>query len=748
MGTQRLSSSFRVRLLVIVTTVAALSAVIGGPPGAGPSTAAADIATIREYPIPTPNADIYGPFADPTGIQSGDITRGPDGNVWFTEELSQRVGRITPAGVVTEFAVPGQVLAGIATGPDGNLWIVDSAGTIFKMNPAGSILATFAVPHPADCVDDHQLSQIVAGPDAALWFTDEACSRVYRITTAGAITDFPVRPLDYTRPNAITVGPDGNLWFTEFGGDADSRISIGRLTPGGMLSEFKAPAVDMVPTSITAGPDGNLWFTDVSGVTGHGNQIWRVTPSGVFTAFPISAAGVTSITTGPDGKLWYTAYLGDQIGRLDPATGEVLTDIRVPTPEAGPVSIVTGADGKLWFHEARANQIGSIDPATVKPNPAPCLVITKNTTLTHDIGPCAGSGIVVAADNVTLDLAGHKVKGANLHRDIAGGIRLPARHGVVVKGPGTVTGFDSGIVLQGGGGNTIRGVTVRDNIGPLDIFANLGDGIVIFNSSDNRIIGNRVIHNGVYDGIGILGQGSNNNHVQNNLVRDTVDPAPHFSGGSGVGVGVIVNGFLDPNDPRRGESLSANNVVGNIIEGSASNGLSLLSNRNARIADNVVRHNGFEPDGSPGRFFPGNGIGVQHLAMAEADTRDLIENNVISGNLANGIEIGNSEDLPTDNVIRNNVSTGNALDPVSRPNARDLKDHNPDCDHDIWRANVWGSGGFDPPCTTIGGHPAPGTPPVSSAAAPAPVASSAPASAPPARLQSCGRCEPTGHSTP
>src|SRR5262249_12260291 len=38
------------------------------------------------------------------------ITRGPDGNLWFIETLADRIGRITPAGVVTEFS------AGITTG--------------------------------------------------------------------------------------------------------------------------------------------------------------------------------------------------------------------------------------------------------------------------------------------------------------------------------------------------------------------------------------------------------------------------------------------------------------------------------------------------------------------------------------------------------------------------------------------------------------------------------------------------------
>jgi len=37
---------------------------------------------------------------------------------------------------------------------------------------------------------------------------------------------------------------------------------------------------------------------------------------------------------------------------------------------------------------------------------APCLVVTQSTTLTGDVGPCSGHGIVVAADNITLNLGG------------------------------------------------------------------------------------------------------------------------------------------------------------------------------------------------------------------------------------------------------------------------------------------------------------------------------------------------------
>ena len=50
--------------------------------------------TFTEYPVPTPNSV-------PT-----EITSGPDGNLWFTERNAGKIGRITTAGVITEFSPP------------------------------------------------------------------------------------------------------------------------------------------------------------------------------------------------------------------------------------------------------------------------------------------------------------------------------------------------------------------------------------------------------------------------------------------------------------------------------------------------------------------------------------------------------------------------------------------------------------------------------------------------------------------
>ena len=77
------------------------------------------------------------------------ITAGPDGNLWFTEHFAGRIGRITPDGIVTEFADGigtwgggfrnPNWLGGITAGPDGNLWFADSGGLVGRITPAGVI---------------------------------------------------------------------------------------------------------------------------------------------------------------------------------------------------------------------------------------------------------------------------------------------------------------------------------------------------------------------------------------------------------------------------------------------------------------------------------------------------------------------------------------------------------------------------------------------------------------------------------
>ena len=178
-----------------------------------------------------------------------DIVVGPDGNLWFTEaEPPNRIGRITTAGVRTELRLPlGGYSLGIASGSDGNLWVTQvNQGRIGRMTPSGT-LTQFAVPFPPGA--------ITSGPDGNLWFVAESGNTIGRITPAGVITVFEV-PTPVAGLSGITAGPDGNIWFTE-----RTANKIGRITLGGVITEFPL-APGSSPDGITSGPDNAVWFTE------------------------------------------------------------------------------------------------------------------------------------------------------------------------------------------------------------------------------------------------------------------------------------------------------------------------------------------------------------------------------------------------------------------------------------------------------------------------------------------------------
>src|SRR5262249_9746672 len=131
-------------------------------------------------------------FALPTANSVPDgITREPDGNLWFTEFTSNKIGRITPAGEVTEFSQglsPGGNPSYITAGPDGNLWFTEaSTGRIGRITPAG-VITEFAIPNAAGQLAATAFG-ITAGPDGNLRFT-EPSGAIGRITTAAVATLF------------------------------------------------------------------------------------------------------------------------------------------------------------------------------------------------------------------------------------------------------------------------------------------------------------------------------------------------------------------------------------------------------------------------------------------------------------------------------------------------------------------------------------------------------------------------------
>jgi streptogramin lyase len=282
------------------------------------------------------------------------ITTGPDGALWFAEAKGGNIGRITTAGVITEYAVSTSgTLGGITTGPDGALWFTRNAGGPSAVGriTTGGVITEYGIPGLSFP------NRIATGPDGALWFTDFGGppNKIRRITTTGVITEYTISLTNGSGGLlgilGITTGPDGALWFTELWANR-----IGRITTAGVITEYAIPTPDGQPSEITTGPDGALWFTENTS-----NKIGRITTAGAITEYtlPTQDTRPIGITTGPDGALWFTegGNNTNKVGRI--TTAGVITEYVVPTADNSKVNgIVAGPDGALWFTETAGNKIG------------------------------------------------------------------------------------------------------------------------------------------------------------------------------------------------------------------------------------------------------------------------------------------------------------------------------------------------------------------------------------------------------
>lgn len=141
------------------------------------------------------------------------IASGPDGNLWYTLQNANKIGRVTPQGKITEYDVPTQ-----------------------GSRPFG----------------------IAAGPDGNIWFTEESGNKIGRFDPkdpSGTMREFPV-PSKGARPMAIESGHDGSLWFNEYGANRIARIGV-----DGAVTEFYLPTPDSGPARVALGSDGKIWYT-------------------------------------------------------------------------------------------------------------------------------------------------------------------------------------------------------------------------------------------------------------------------------------------------------------------------------------------------------------------------------------------------------------------------------------------------------------------------------------------------------
>jgi virginiamycin B lyase len=139
--------------------------------------------TVAEFPIPA------------LGSSPAGIALGPERDMWFTEPGVGKIGRVTPEGLIAEFAAP-TVEGPIGLGPDGNMWFLENTGeenALGRITPAG-MLTSFSPIVPGNSL------AMAPGADGEIWLA--GWNAMYRFT-------IPYVPADITPPAVLGAPVEG-----------------------------------------------------------------------------------------------------------------------------------------------------------------------------------------------------------------------------------------------------------------------------------------------------------------------------------------------------------------------------------------------------------------------------------------------------------------------------------------------------------------------------------------------------------
>ena len=218
--------------------------------------------------MPTPNASPWG------------IVAGLDGNLWFTEYLAGKIGRITPAGVITEYDLPvaGAFPSAIAVGPDGHLWYTEYQGNAIGKLTLGP-----------DLVQVHGDGTVTASVETAISIsaTPSVSFRTLAIGETAIAAPNPASVRVTTNSSGYTLG----VSRTPFTGGADIPLTVSvTAPPTDLLSGAFAFTPLAGPTSIPT--DGTLTVgARLSGSAMTGDEwtpVYRIGP------IPLRPSGPTS----------------------------------------------------------------------------------------------------------------------------------------------------------------------------------------------------------------------------------------------------------------------------------------------------------------------------------------------------------------------------------------------------------------------------------------------------------------------
>jgi large repetitive protein len=340
----------------------------------------------------------------------------------------------------------------------------------------------------------------------------------------------------------------------------------------------------------------------------------------------------------------------------------------------------------------------SVIPAAAIAAAAPGVVVvvtcgqtlTVSTRLANDLVNCPRDGLIIGANDITLDLAGHTISG----RNAAGseGVADDGHKGLKVQNGAIENFFLNGVALRNAAHSSVRNLRIRRigaggvagdasagvlvNQSPFSavsgstitnqVRAYQSDGIDVISSPDATVSGNTLARN-AWDGMVVLS--SPRTAIVGNELDANQNQGTEVNGGSDH---VVVTGNQARNNVADGlvvGAVSGAVIEDNTLSGNGDTGLFMFDLLRSRISHNSAYGNAVGIDleggqhGSRHNRIVGNDTSRnQVLGLAIGDGAD---SNAVTGNVSNANQGVPGEGggiilfAVTDNTVRGNVANGN-----------------------------------------------------------------------------------------
>jgi large repetitive protein len=297
--------------------------------------------------------------------------------------------------------------------------------------------------------------------------------------------------------------------------------------------------------------------------------------------------------------------------------------------------------------------------------------ITTDTTLDSDLLNCPNNGIIIGADNITLDLNGHTIDGDGTPVDPCPegepcdiGVLNVAGHDRLTIVGGTVQQFGVGVLVEGGAAHRLHQLAASDNTDFGIIVAGSTDSVIEQTSmSDNgtsglvlvESSGALVAHNAVSgsNGYAIFTAVVDDSRIQNNALDGNNHGIAVFDGGSRnlIQRNVVSHG--------RGSTIDLTGGVGNRIERNrlvdTGEGIIVVD-----VQDTLISRNHLTDTSTPPEETGGFGI------LVDGGARTTVDRNILTGGRGPAIFVSVKEapTVPENTVVSRNVVTGNQTDGI------------------------------------------------------------------------------------